>query len=40
VILEAVKEFKLSKDAKMLTIGGMMNVREQFKKIMKQEGNI
>ena len=37
VILEAAREFELSKDAKN---GGMMNVREQSKKRMKQEENV
>jgi hypothetical protein len=30
---------KLPEDARILTIGGMMKVREQLKKRMKQEGN-
>ena len=36
-MLEAVTELKLSKDVKMLTAGGTMNVREQYKERMKQE---
>jgi hypothetical protein len=41
MILEAASEFKLPKVAKNTNhcIGGTMNVREQFKKRMKQEEN-
>jgi hypothetical protein len=41
VILEAAKEFKLSKDAKNANhLYETMNVREQFRKRTKQEGSV
>ena len=40
VILEAAKEFNYLKMQRILTIGGTMNVRQQFKKRTKREGNV